>query len=127
MLNTIAVDDAHFYNGDECHAFIRLQAEELSAGAIMAALEQGAYYATQGPEIHQVAFDGEQVIVSCSPASRILFHSNRPYAPDRCAQGEGVTRAAYQVRRDWCESFVRVIVEDRQGFRAWANPLVIDY
>jgi hypothetical protein len=59
--------------------------------------------------------------------SRILFHSNRPYASDRCAQGKGITGADYTIRRDWNERFVRVIIEDAQGRRAWANPIPIPY
>ncbi len=127
VLNTIAVDDAHFYNGDECHSFIRLQADELTPEAVMDALKRGAYYATQGPELIQVSFDGDTVTVDCAPAKRILFHSNRPYAADRCWEGEGITHATYKVRRDWCESFVRVIVEDENGLRAWANPIMVPY
>ena len=125
--NTLAVDDAHHYNGDECYAFTRIQADALSVDSIMQALQTGAFYASQGPEIHQVTFDGESVHVSCSPAQRILFHSNRPYAPDRCAQGPGRTEASYLIRRDWNERFVRVIVEDGEGKRAWANPIEIPY
>lgn len=127
VLNTIAVDDAHYYNGDECYSFIRLQADTLTPESVSEALEKGAFYATQGPEIHQVTLEGGTVSVDCSPAARILFHSNRPYAKDRCAMGPGVTHAEYQIRRDWCESFVRVIVEDEQGRRAWANPVVVPY
>lgn len=126
ILNTIAVDDAHYYNGDECYAFIRLQADALTPDAISDALRKGAYYATQGPEIHQVTFDGNVVTVDCAPAKRILFHSNRPYARDRCAIGPAVTHAQYEVRRDWCERFVRVIVEDENGLKAWANPVAVE-
>lgn len=127
VLNTIAVDDAHYYNGDECYAFIRLQADALTADAVADAVRRGAFYATQGPEIAQVSFDGDTVSVDCAPARRILFHSNRTYARDRCWEGDGITHAEYRVSRDWCESFVRVIVEDEHGLRAWANPVVVPY
>ncbi|NLX82203.1 MAG: CehA/McbA family metallohydrolase [Clostridiales bacterium] len=125
--NTVAVDDAHHYNGDECLSFIMLQADELSPSSIMQALSDGAFYASQGPQFTQVHFEGDTVRVECSPVARILFHSNRPYAPDRCWQGEGITQASYTIRRDWNERFVRVIIQDEEGRRAWANPIEIPY
>ena len=125
--NTLAVDDAHHYNGDECVSFIMLQADELSVEGVMSALQAGAFYASQGPKFTQVTLEGDTVRVACSPVSRILFHSNRPYASDRCAQGKGITGADYTIRRDWNERFVRVIIEDAQGRRAWANPIEIPF
>lgn len=125
--NTVAVDDAHHYTGDECFAFIRLQAEDLSWGSIKTALENGAFYASQGPEIHQITFDGDTLTVSCSPARRILFHSNRAWAPNRSHEGPGITQAEFTVSREWNERFVRVIIEDENGKKAWANPVAVPY
>jgi len=126
-LNTVAVDDAHHYDGDAGQAFIRLQADELSVVGIMQALKAGAFHASRGPEIHQITFDGDTLTVSCSPARRILFHSNRAWAPLRCHEGPGITQASFTVSREWNERFVRVIIEDDEGRRAWANPVIIPY
>lgn len=126
-LYTVAVDDAHHYDGDECDAFIRLQADELSVAGVMQALKAGAFHASRGPEIHQITFDGDTLTVSCSPARRILFHSNRAWAPLRCHEGSGITQASFTVSREWNERFVRVIIEDDEGRRAWANPVIIPY
>ena len=124
--NTVASDDTHQYTGDQCMSYTMVQADTLTQEGILHALRRGAFYASQGPRFEQVSFDGTTVRVQCSPVHRVLFHTNLPYAPARCVEGEGLTTAEYRVQRGWGERFVRVILQDDTGLRAWANPFSIE-
>lgn len=125
LLPTVASDDTHRYTGDQCRAATMVQADELSTEAIISAIHQGNCYATLGPTFNQVSYDGDIVTVTCSPVSRVFFHTNLPWAPLRSVQGEGITTAQYKVQHDMGDSYVRVIIEDEKGLRAWANPFKV--
>lgn len=125
LLNTVACDDAHHYTGDECHSFIRLKAEKLDAASIVNALRRGDFYASQGPEFYELELEGDVLRISCSPVQRIIFSSDRVWARERCKVGRDMTDASYPLNRESGESFVRVIIEDEHGRKAWANPIPI--
>lgn len=125
LLTTVASDDTHRYTGDQCRAATMVQAEELSPEAIITALHLGRSYATLGPVFSQVSYDGDTVTVSCSPVSKIFFHTNLPWAPNRAVESEGLTTAQYKVQHDMGDKYVRVIIEDEKGLRAWANPFQV--
>ena len=44
-----AVDDTHYYTGDECKSYIMVRAESLTERGILDAVRKGDFYATQGP------------------------------------------------------------------------------
>lgn len=118
----IADDDAHFYNGsDETQSWIMLEGSgEESDQELLEAIRLGKFYATQGPEIH-ISRQGDQVMVHCSPASRISFFSNAVWAQGRCHRGQGLTKAVCTVM-PW-EKFIRAEVTDENGRKAWSQIL----
>lgn len=121
LLNTIAADDSHFYEGEELTGWIWLRAEALKEDRVLRALRQGDYFASQGPMFHRVVRDGGRITVDCSPVRRVLFLSNLVYSAGRCVQGEGLTRAEYSLLPG--ERFVRIVLVDDRGRRAWLNPI----
>lgn len=125
LLRTVASDDTHNYNGDECRSATMLQADNLTPEGIISALKEGTFYASLGPEFVQVEYDGNTVSVTCSPVRSIFFHTNLPWAPKRCVLGEGITHGEYRVQHDMGDAYVRVIIEDEHGLRAWANPFKV--
>ncbi len=122
LLNTIAVDDSHFYRGEETKSFILLRADSLDRDSILESLDEGDFFATQGPVFSRIAYDGRTVSVRCSPVKRVLFLSNLVYSPARCMEGSGITEAEYETSPESGERFVRVVLIDAEGRRAWANP-----
>ena len=94
-LPMVASDDSHFYTGEECTNFIWLQADELTPDAVMDALHNGRFYASQGPKM-SVEWDGEVMRVRCSPAKYVIFYSNMVYSSHRVARGPGRTEAEYR-------------------------------
>lgn len=124
VLNTVASDDSHFYEGEECTSYIMLQADELTQENVLKALDEGAFYATRGPRFEQIEVTESEIRVKCSAVSRVVFHSDLVYVGDRVTQGEGLTEAVYRIKRERGERFVRIILIDENGRRAWSNPIV---
>lgn len=121
----VASDDTHFYAGDECQSWTVVAAEENTPEAIKSALRKGDFYATRGPEIRRIEFDGETVSVDTSPARAIWFASELPWTAKRAFTGTDLTHAEYRVH-PLNRRFVRVVVEDDAGKRAWSNPIVFE-
>lgn len=129
-LTAIAGDDAHFRQGtrDAFGGWIRVRSVVNEPVELLAALQRGAFYATEGPELHDVAVDGNTVRVRSSPVSSIAVAggSSRSHAEI----GIALTAAAFDVgalrdpalaggSREW----FRVTLIDEQGRRAWSNPI----
>ncbi len=120
----IATDDAHYYNGsDETLSYIMVASEDDSRQAILRAVEEGNFYATQGPELH-LRREGDNIIVNCSPCVRISMFSNAAWAPHRVNRGEGLTEWVYPLHK--CDKWVRGEVIDAEGKQAWSNVLFVD-
>lgn len=125
LLNTVAADDSHFYTGEECTSYIMLQTGELTQENVLRALDEGSFYATRGPRFDQIEVTEDEIRVRCSDVRYIVFHSNLPWVGGRTFSGENLTEASYKINRERGERFVRVILIDKEGRRAWANPIEI--
>lgn len=122
---TTAADDTHYYGMEFARSFIFAQADSLSEKDVMAALQTGQYYASQGPRFQSVSLEGGVVRVTCSPVSHILFHSDLAWNEGRAVSGDGLSEASYQTDPARGESFVRVILIDEGGRRAWMKPFKV--
>ncbi|MBR4360584.1 MAG: CehA/McbA family metallohydrolase [Clostridia bacterium] len=121
LLPVVAGDDAHHYNGDQCHSAVIVCAEACTREGILSALAQGHVYASQGPRITDMCLEDGVLSLSCSPCRQIVFYSNMFYGRGRVLTGADMTRAAYRVQP--AETFVRVEIMDEQGLRAWSSPV----
>ena len=127
VLNTVGADDSHYYRGEEGRAFIRVQADELSEQSLLAAIRRGRYHASCGPEIHSLWLEEGRVHVTCSPVTHIVFLSNAVWTPERNLTGPGLTQGSYTVTTGghYPEKWVRVVLIDSQGRKAWSNPIIL--
>ena len=116
-LPLVADDDAHYYDNDACISWIMAEAEDNSQSAILSAVKEGRFYATQGPEVH-LWTEGDELVVKCSPCKEIVFFSNLAWC-ERVFTGEALTEARYKTHSN--ETFVRCEVTDSDGKRAWTN------
>lgn len=116
----LATDDAHFYDGsDETQSYIMLACPpDASDAQLLQAIREKRFYATQGPEVHLFR-EGDEMVVLCSPVSRIAFFSNSTYATGHGHRGEGLTEARCKILKH--ERFVRAEVTDAAGRKAWTN------
>ena len=123
VMNLFANDDTHAYESELGGGWNMIQAEELTVPAVLEAVDQGRFYATQGPDIHDLILEDGRLSITCSPASAIIFYSNQAWVSGRSRLGEGLTHAEYDISpRD---TFVRVQVMDARGRSAWTSPVEI--
>ncbi len=121
----VASDDSHTYEGEQGMSYTMVQAEELSAEGVKRAMDEGRFYASQGPEIEQIALAEGRMVVRCSPASRVYFHTNLPWTPGRMVLGNGIRQAEYTLHREYGERFIRCQVIDERGKSAWGSPVAL--
>jgi len=126
LLNLVASDDSHWYQGEHCKSYIKVAAEELTEESIKAAIKKGDFYASQGPEFHKIELDGKVLKVWCSPVKYISIPSETPWVTGRTHAGEGLTYAEFKLNENANLKFVRVMLVDEEGKRAWCNPINLE-
>ena len=117
----VADDDAHYYDSDACVSYIEVEAEACTREALLPAIRDGKFYATQGPEVH-IFREGDQVVVRCSPCCEIVFLSDWVWSK-RVFEGDGITEARYTPCEG--ETFIRAEVTDADGRRGWTNCIIL--
>jgi len=123
----VAVDDAHWRDGDHDAGlgWVWVKAAALTQGAILDALRRGHFYASSGPEIHDLWLEESQVHIRCSPVASIDFVGNGPLSARVSAvPGGTLTEASFRIRRR--QRYVRVACRDAGGRWAWTNPIFCD-
>ena len=106
-------------------AFIVLKAEELNYRAVAKALEQGHFYASQGPQIQELWVEDGHLHLTCAPAQRVDFaYGIRRGESVRAAEGESVTHASCCLPED--AIYVRATVWDEKGRPADTNAYFLD-
>jgi len=123
----IAVDDAHFHYWDAMGGWVMLRAPQLDLASVLDALKRGQFYASSGPEIKALEFDGDTVHVECSPAANVGIIVPRPGRGwttgylRQCPEPQVFTEVDLPLDAAQGGIF-RVEVTDEQGRRAWTNP-----
>lgn len=123
-LTLIAVDDAHFHSDDAFGAWLMVKAAANEPEPLLAALKAGAFYATQGPEIHGIEWTRAEVTVRCSPAAAVIASGRGSRAVQLL--GDGLTEARLPLDMLAPGATARVTVVDAAGRRAWANPVRLE-
>ncbi len=118
-----ATDDSHWKHGAEGRGWVMARTADFSPAGIVAALRCGQFYATMGPEIHDLRIQDGAVRVQTSPARRISVIAARARGSSRLAAGDPLTSAVHDL--NGTERYVRVEVEDDEGKVAWSNPLLV--
>jgi len=120
----VAVDDSHWIDDDAGGGWVMVEADVLAEDAILAALQAGRFYASTGPDINSLDFDGTTLMVTCSPVSVINVIGHTQYGEQwRAEPGKALTEASYRVQGK--EKYLRVECIDAQGRTAWSNPIYL--
>ena len=120
----VASDDGHALN-HHCKGWVRVNAEN-NVNAILAALSEGKFYSSNGPELYNFSIDetNGHLTVDCSEAVKLRIHADRQ--PTRIVRApEGATHFEYDIDLKKY-SYVRISVVDKNGKIAWANPIFLD-
>ena len=98
-----------------------VKAERNEPELLVQALKAGHYYSTQGPAIHDIRLEADDVVVECSPAFGVYLLGKGSRSV-QCEQ-RGQTTARLPAGRMGKGGFMRVVVVDEQGRSAWSNPV----
>ncbi|MGI6743476.1 MAG: PHP domain-containing protein [Eubacteriales bacterium] len=127
LIPTVSTDDAHFYDGDQCVSFIYLKTDVLDRRHIVAALEHGDFYASQGPRFsYEFSADKKSIKVRCTDAREVAFFSDAVWSGDRVfceAKGDALPLKKVEYFFKSTESFIRFEITDFEGRKAWSSPI----
>jgi hypothetical protein len=123
-LTLVATDDAHFKAPDHFGGWVMVKAEENDPDALLAALKAGRMYSSTGPQIHRVTWDARSVEVECSPAVTVAVLG--PGSAAATVTGLSMTRAQVCLGRLADAPWMRLVVTDAAGRKAWTNPVFRD-
>lgn len=122
IIPAVAVDDAHCDDAFEGWTWLRLP--ELTVPAVLHALRTGCGFSSSGPKIHDFGIRDGKVVVRCSPAVSVHLVANTCRGSRRRAEpGKLLRGAEFPVGKDW--RYIRAVVTDERGHKAWANPIIL--
>lgn len=123
-LTACATDDAHFTGPDHFGGWVMVKAEAQTPEALLAALKAGHFYSSQGPRLHDLWIAEKRVHIRCSPAERIIVVGAR--AASKVIYGNAMAEASFPLAAFRPGGWLRVVVVDAFGRRAWSNPIWMD-
>lgn len=116
-------DDCHERKGTEgvdsdmFGGWVMINADRLDYNTVMCELQNGNFYASQGPEIKSLARDGDRVWIKTSSAARIALNTRgRRAAVVNAALNESLCQAEFKIRPD--DGYFRITVTDDCGRHA---------
>ena len=122
----IGADDNHNWFGTESRrcdsgrAWTMIKARSLNYKDVTSALEAGQFYASEGPEIHELYFEDGRVHIKCSEADRILCTYGARHAEMAINDDfSPVREASFAMNPDW--KYFRITVIDKSGKTACTN------
>lgn len=123
-LGITVADDAHFNVPiDAFRAWVMVRTESEDAASIVAALKAGAYYASTGPEIHDLRWEDGALQLACSPVERVYLTGIG--RPAQKVVGTSLTRATIRPNGKVGPTAWLTLV-DAAGRRAWTNPFELE-
>lgn len=116
----VATDDGHpMYQ--HCNGWVMVNSEN-NVKAILEALENGAFYSSCGPVIKDFYVDdGNTVHIEVSECEKIIFQCDKHPSKKITAEGGLLEKADFCMKNDW--EYVRATVVDKEGRKAWTNPI----
>jgi hypothetical protein len=120
----IATDDNHSIR-NSCGGWTMIKADALEYEKITDALVRGDFYASFGPEIHELWIEGNEVHVTCSDAKRVIcsFPDRRCLIVNK-KDDQPLTEAVFAV--DVSDGYFRITVVDENDCCADTNAYFTD-
>ena len=124
----VGTDDNHNAIEDSFGAFTVIKAEKLDYKTITDAMLAGNFYASMAPEIHELSIEDGTLHIETSPCEKIMIQSacRRTRVIYADSPNAALTKADIDLKRFAQAGYVRVIVFDNRGRRAWSQPIYID-
>lgn len=130
-IRPIAADDSHKKRpcGEPGFEYFRgftvLKAPSLSYGALIAALDQGAFYASTGPMIQNLWLQDGILHLECSPVRGVYVHGGLyHHRASTVTADDSITELDFDLGSTFADSdYLYVKVVNTRGECAWAPPL----
>ncbi len=144
-LAMIATDDTHYPGFDVFRGWTMVHAAGRTREAVLAALAEGRSYASSGPRITAMRIEDGVLTIGCTPVRSITAYANPPYGAQVRAGAHELAYAGRRLRTAdthvleglsdgdlltgaefrWVPGvrYVRIMITDAHGQRAWSNPL----
>lgn len=119
-VQSFATDDAHHLTHDAFGGWVCVKAASLDPDAILESLKAGRFYSSQGPSIHDLRIEGDEILVDCSPAATVVVNGRGARAVK--VMGRGLTTAKLPLKR-FRDGYFRITVIDELGRKAWSNAV----
>ena len=130
-IGCIGADDNHNHHPrdhakwDSFGAFTYIKAPALTYKDVFAALKDGNYYASRGPQIEELYFEDGKVHVKCSPAHRISLMLGTRRGDSRIGiDGSTITEATFDVSER--DVYFRLTIWDDQMRPAHTRAYFVD-
>jgi hypothetical protein len=120
----VATDDTH--SKEACFGgFTMIKADKLEYKSITGALENGNFYASQGPEIYGLWVEDNVLHVDCSDVKYVRFNTGvRRAKKVNAVDGNAINTAEFEIKPD--DLYVRVTICDKNGKFAYTNAYFVD-
>lgn len=122
----LATDDNHnkgtpgTRKWDSFGGYVMIKADNLEYRTITKALQDGHFYSSTGPEIHELWIEDDHLHIECSEAEKIILTTFRRRRGIVWAEeGQSVNCADFSVSPD--DKYVRITVVDHRGRTADTN------
>jgi hypothetical protein len=148
LLYGVAADDSHMFKNPGVptaisipgRAWIMVRATDLTAEAIVEAMERGDFYASTGVELASYEVTPKTITIAVKPSSRSKYDvrfvgkggrvlKEIPIDPDLSGSGASgplqivAPPAVYEIRGD--EGYVRARITESNGNVAWTQPVLV--
>jgi len=119
----VSTDDNHnigpvyLPDKDSFGGYTYIGSESLKYENVIAALMNGNFYASQGPQIYEISLEGDVLTVKCSAVQAIRVYTKGR----RCYElnGEGLTEASFKLTGN--DGYIRVVCVDKDKKDANSN------
>lgn len=118
----VATDDGHAMY-QHCNGWVMVNAEN-NVKEILKALENGAFYSSCGPVIKDFYVDDEGFAhIEASECEKIIFQCDKHPSRMVVATDGPLEGAKWNLKDDY--DYIRVTVVDKEGRKAWTNPIFL--
>ena len=124
FIPAVGTDDAHLVDTEDLfESWTWLKMPSLTVANVLKCLRRGACYASCGPKVHDFRIADGKLRLRCSPAAKIQFVAGPVQGVRRRAEaGRSITAFSIDVPT-W--PYVRAVVTDHAGRKAWTNPIIL--
>ena len=126
----IAVDDAHHFKGEFAadranpgRGWVVVRAGRLDPREIMTSLEAGRFYASSGVELDSLSVTSRQMLIAIKRRGDFKFTTEFIGRDGAVLRKTGANPAVYRLKGG--ESYVRAVVTNSGGEKAWIQPVFV--